>query len=374
MRGPGNVLDQKIFLRQNPGFWLNRRVLITGHTGFLGCWLAARLSGLGADLTGLARAPASTAGLFHLAGLSGLVKNRILDLRDRARVEQTMIAEAPEIVFHLAVRKAAGDALKRPLDSFDTNAIGTLNLLNAVRRTPEVKAVIVVTDDSVRRVGGAGPAAASLACAEIVVESYRATYLQPEDGIGLATIRPCAVIGGGDVAGDNVLSGLLRHQAIGGAPSSPAGPELCRPFLHVLDAIEACRALAEGLSQDPERCGRVWPIGPLDPAACLAAIAELAGSTPRAGADLGAAPGLDREAMAAALGWRPVLDARAAIAWTIEGDRRLAREAHAGFLLEQIDRLTTRRSTATPTVAPAGGASRLSPAANAKASDVFLSA
>lgn len=368
------MLDQITFPRQDPGFWLNRRVLITGHTGFLGCWLAARLSGLGADLTGLARTPASTTGLFHLAGLSGLVENRILDLRDRARVEQTMIAEAPEIVFHLAVRKVAGDALKRPLDNFDTNTTGTLNLLHAIRRTPEVKAVIVVTDDNARRAGGAGPAAASLACAEIVVDCYRATYLQPEDGIGLATIRPCAVIGGGDIGRDNVLSGLLRHRAIGGAPGNSAGPELCRPFLHVLDAIEACRALAEGLCQDPTRFARAWPLGPLDPAACRAALAAFAGTPPAAGGDVGAAFGLDRGAIAEAVGWRPVLDARTAIAWTIEGDLRLAREAHAGFLLEQIDRLTARTSTATPPVAPAGGGSRLSPAANAKASDVFLPA
>lgn len=392
----------------------------------MGSWLAARLSRLGSDATGFARLTASTASLFHLAGLAGRVESRNLDLRDRAKVEQMVIAAAPEIVFHIATPPRPGDALKRPLDSFDTNIIGTLNLLNALRRVPGIRAVVVVMGDTLVEPGwapggpigprdGSDPSAASLAGAELVVDSYRASFLQPEDGIGLATLRPCRLVGGGAEA--RGLAAGHRHAApvpavgpeldfgAGAEPGWPAAGVLLRPFLHVLDALEAALDLAEALCRKPGPFGRAWTLGPLDPASCMGAgmavMPERAGRMPPLGrgSDAGLRPGDDASCrlptnkganarrgsadtgsvdtgsvgtgsagpgsadglaseLAGALCWHPVLDAETAVAWTIEGEMRLARDAHGGFVFEQIDRLITLKSSLPPTIAPAGALAR----------------
>ncbi len=355
-----------------PGFWLHKRVLLTGHTGFLGSWIASRLSGLGADVVGVARLPASPSSLFERAGLAAVVTSRTLDLRHRSRVEQVTVEEAPEIVIHLATGaggigiQAAG-GLKRPLASFDANATGTLNLLNALRRVPEARAVVVVTDAAA--VGpDLCPWRASLACAELVAQSYRATYLLPADGVGLATLRACPLIGGGD---DGDTASLLRATATGDLAPHPPLATLPHAFLHVLDGVEACLGLAVALCRAPERCARTWALGPLDSEACGVALAEALGrpAVP-AVAPAGRASGL---AAASPLARRPALDAGTAVAWTIEGYRRLAREAHAGFLVEQIDRLATLGATPSTSGAAAMAASS-SPAVNAKARDVLLTA
>jgi CDP-glucose 4,6-dehydratase len=380
--GPGNVLDHNNFFGRSPGFWLNRRVLITGHTSFLGSWLAARLSRLGADLVGFARAPASAESLFARAGLAGHIKGSCLDLRDRARVEQAVIAEAPEIVFHLATRQRLAAGLKRPVDSFDTNATGTLNLLQAVRRTPEVRALVVVTGEAVygpasrsaceaTPIGGETPVAASLACAEQIVACYRATYLPPIDGIGLATLRPVTLIGGGDATTEDPLGRHLRRLARGSVAAIPPAPELFRPFLHVLDALAAGLGLAEALALAPAPFARAWNLAPPDPAACRAAIAAGAMLPPSPVLDAAA---IDGGALAEALGWRPLLAARTAIDWTLEGHRRFVEEADGGFLFDQIDRFATRQSLSMRAVAAPDGAAPMLPAANAKASDVLVHA
>jgi len=363
------VLDHNEFLGEAPGFWLNRRILVTGHTGFLGTWLAARLSGLGADLVGVARLPPSSTGLFCRAGLAEVVDSRTLDLRDRARVEQVIVEVAPEIVFHLATGAGAQAGLKWPLACFDTNTTGTLNLLNALRRVPELRAVVVVTDASTAA-DGQCPRAVSLACAELIVASYRATYLLPADGIGVATLASCALIGGGAAGGADDLAGWLGTAAVGDPGAVPARAEACRPFLHVLDAVEACLALARALCRDPRQAARAWSLGPLDPDSCRTALAAALGIALPAP---GSPAKRDDARSATALGWRPALDAPTAIAWTIEGYRRAVREAHAGFLARQIDRFTTI-DPRSPAVAPADGTACLSPALDPKARDVFASA
>lgn|GEM_PF-2065892 len=364
------MLDHQDLLATPPGFWLNRRVLVTDHTGFLGTWLAARLSGLGAALVGTSPLPASTSGLFWRAGLADAVESRTLDLRDRARVEQVLVEVAPEIIVHSASCGGPVAGLKRPLACFDTNTTGTLNLLNAVRRVPEVRAVVVVTDAASATTEQC-PGAASLACAELVVASYRATYLLPADGVGLATLASCALIGGGADGNGDDFACRLRAAATGEpAAARAAGAAGSRPFLHVLDAVEASLELARALCREPAHFARFWQLGPLDPDACGTALAAALGHPPPVP---GAAPQHDGRALAAALGWRPALDPPTAIAWTIEGYRSAKREAHAGFLARQIDRFTTRHHPE-PTVVPADGGSRSSPALDPKARDVFVSA
>jgi CDP-glucose 4,6-dehydratase len=388
---PGNMLKNNDFRGYDPAFWLNRRVMVTGHTGFLGSWIACWLSDLGADVTGFARRPASPASLFGLAGLDQRVTSLTGDMRDRARVEQTVTTMAPEIVFHLAGKRSASGALKRPLDSFDTNATGTLNLLHAARCNPELRAVVIVTTDQPDSPTNADsradlePIAASLACAEIIAETFRQCYLQPADGIGLATLRLPEIVGGGDFGPDRLVPDVMRAIAAGRAPAIDA-PSRAHPLLHVLDALACCLSLASALLQRPRTFARSWSLAPATPAPWTsAAIAHhvaarlgaqrqpsLAPSAPlqhrcapalrldplglRSGPDMlphepDATPLLQRgPSIAAALGWRPRLDVETALDWALDGYRRLEAAADGSFIADQRQRF---EALAPPTGHPA---------------------
>jgi CDP-glucose 4,6-dehydratase len=372
----------------DPTFWLNRRVVVTNHTGFLGIWIACWLRELGADAIGLSPNLAAVPAPGMLTGLEPSIDGHDLDLRDRARVAQTLEALAPEVIIHLAADSAvAGSDLKRPLEQFDSIAAGTLNLLEAARRVPRLRAALVVTGDSVYRpaaasrresdpLGAPTPRAASLACAELIVQTFRHCYLSSEDGIGLASLRACMLVGGGDFTPGRPVPELVR--AIAAArPPALADPGCCPPFLHVLDALHATLLLTQAVARRPQHLARAWNLAP-DPSDAwpLSRIAErlrarMGGASPRGEAPPGAfspprlaAPGaamppsatlpcssrLDGRALAAALGWRPLLEPETALDWTADGYRRLDTTADAGFIAEQIARFralaTTRPETA----------------------------
>jgi CDP-glucose 4,6-dehydratase len=323
------------------------------------------LSGLGADLVGASRLPPSGTDLFSRAGLGDAVACRTLDLRHRARVEQLLVEVAPEIVFHLPPHARAATGLKQPLTCFDTNTIGTLNLLNAIRRVPEVRAVVVVTCAPAVAAGWC-PRATSLACAELVVESYRTTYLVPADGIGIATLAACDLIGTSDAAGQ-------AEPGAGLPGAGPPGAAAHRPFLHVLDAVEACLELAGALCREPERFAGTWQLGRLDHGARAPGLGRTLGRNPGRSASVGdAALPPNGRYPAEILGWRPALDEPTAIAWASEGQRRAA-AADAGILAQQIDRFTQCTHPATVVVPAASGAHE-PPAVTSKARDVPLSA
>ncbi len=355
----------------DPTFWLNRRVLVTGHTGFKGSYLAAWLSELGADLVGVAHPPASPAGLFALAGLDRRLVNVTADVRDRARLEHLVVASSPEIIFHLAAQPVVLDGLKRPLDTFDTNIQGTLNILQAARRAPDLRAMVVVTSDKAYRpstepraesdpLGGIEPYSASKACADIIAETYRHCYLSSEDGIGLATARAGNVIGGGDFAADRLIPDLVRGIAAGRTVPL-RHPEAIRPWQHVLDAVHGYLLLAQALATTPRSFAGAWNFGPVQapwPVREVAdrLVARLGGawaSVPGAGCHETPVLRLDPGAAIERLGWRPQLDTAAAIDWTAEGYRRLEAEASGDFIFDQIERFT---ELATP--ADAAGRSR----------------
>lgn len=355
----GNVLENNDLTRIDPTFWLNRRVLVTGHSGFKGSYLTYWLSLLGADVVGLALPPSSSAALFHMAGLEPRITSLVVDVRDRTRVEQTVVGASPEIIFHLAGQAITLDGLKRPLDTFDTNTTGTLNILNAARRATALQAMVVVTSDKAylpstepRReddhLGGHEPYSASKACADIITETFRHCYLQTEDGIGLATARAGNVIGGGDFSRHRLIPDLVRGIAAGETVAI-RHPDAVRPWQHVLDAVSGYLLLAQRLAQGPRRFARAWNFGPLEPAPwSVARVADrlvdrLGGGwrvVPHAGQHEVPVLRLDPSAAITELGWRPRLDTATAVDWTAEGYRRLEREASGAFVHDQIERYT----------------------------------
>ena len=240
-------------------FWTGKRVLVTGHTGFKGSWLAEVLLGLGARVSGLALAPDTTPALFGQLGLSGRLDHTEGDIRDLSVVQDTVRRAAPEIVFHLAAQPLVRRSYREPLETWATNVMGTAHVLEAVRALDRPCAVVVVTTDKVYenrewehpyretdRLGGHDPYSASKAGTELVAASWRSAFLSGSP-IRLATARAGNVIGGGDWSEDRILPDLAR--AFGsGRPLHVRNRHAVRPWQHVLDPLQGYLMLAEALS------------------------------------------------------------------------------------------------------------------------------
>jgi CDP-glucose 4,6-dehydratase len=243
-------------------FWNGRRVFVTGHTGFKGGWLIALLEWLGAKGSGYALAPPSSPNLFEAARIAGLGVSHIGDIRDEARLAATMQAVEPDIVLHLAAQALVRPARANPIETFSTNVMGTAHVLEAVRRAPSVKTVVIVTSDKVYdnvewpwayregdRLGGKEPYGASKACAEIVVEAYRHSYFSdPSRPVAVATARAGNVIGGGDWAEDRLVPDAMRAFSKNEA-LVVRNPAAVRPWQHVLEPLSGYLHLAEALSK-----------------------------------------------------------------------------------------------------------------------------
>ena len=271
----------------NQLFWSGRRVLVTGHTGFKGTWLASWLAELGAHVTGIGLAPASGPSLFSASGLAERIDSRIADVRARGLVARHLREAQPEILFHLAAQPLVLASLDYPVTTFQSNVQSVVNLLDAVRRLPSVRAVVVVTSDKcylrpARRcaegdpLGGHDPYSASKACAEIVAEAYRSCFFAPDAGVGVATARASNVIGGGDFSPGRLLPDLVRAFAAG-RPADLRHPGGVRPWQHVLDALAGYLLLAERLAGNASSYATAWNFGPEEDVGWTAArIAEVA--------------------------------------------------------------------------------------------------
>jgi CDP-glucose 4,6-dehydratase len=241
--------------------WSGRGVFLTGHTGFKGGWMTALLSRLGARVTGYALAPEPGPSLFEAARIGELATTSIIaDIRDGARLTQAMQAAAPEVVFHLAAQALVRRARAAPDETFETNVMGTLRVLEAVRATPSVKAVVVVTSDKVYdnrewpwpyretdALGGKEPYGASKAASEMVVQAWRHSYFSGADrAVAIASARAGNVIGGGDWAGDRLVPDAMRAFAAK-TPLVVRNPSAVRPWQHVLEPVAGYVRLADAL-------------------------------------------------------------------------------------------------------------------------------
>lgn len=258
-----------------PSFWNGRRVFVTGHTGFMGGWLSERLVSLGAEVTGYALPPPTDPSFFEATNLWQRVPTVTADIRDLDRLSAIMSSTRAEIVFHLAAQPLVRRAHAEPIETFSTNTMGTVNVLEAVRRSGQVSAAVIVTTDKVYEnrewpwgyretdtIGGCEPYGVSKACAELAVESYVQSYFDGgRAGPGIATVRAGNIIGGGDWARDRLIPDAIRAFASGN-PLVIRNPDAVRPWQHVLEPVTGFIRLAERLVESPEQVNGGWNFGP----------------------------------------------------------------------------------------------------------------
>jgi CDP-glucose 4,6-dehydratase len=259
----------------NLKFWRRKRVLITGHTGFKGGWLAAWLARLGAQATGLALEPDTEPSFYRLCRMSERVCSLIADVRDGAAVREVMQRAEPEVVFHLAAQAIVRRSYRHPVETFATNVMGTVHVLEAARHTPSVRSVVIITSDKcyavrdgpwgyreTERLGGDDPYSASKACAEIVTAAYRRSFLNDSGrNVPTASARAGNVIGGGDWAEDRLVPDVIRALQKG-QPVRLRHPTAIRPWQHVMDALAGYLLLAERLFEGESLWRDAWNFGP----------------------------------------------------------------------------------------------------------------
>ncbi len=257
------------------GFFRNKRVLITGHTGFKGSWLSLWLQELGANVIGYSLEPPSHPNLFDTAGVAKGMKSNIADLCDYENLFSIMQENEPEIVIHMAAQALVLKGYKEPLETFNTNIIGTVNVLETIRHVESVRSCVVVTTDKCylnrewlwpyrenERLGGVDPYSSSKACAEIVTSAYRASFFNKDGGqIKLATARAGNVIGGGDWAANRLVPDCIRA-FYGNQFIEIRSPQAIRPWQHVMEPLTGYLKLAKGLFELGDRFAEAWNFGP----------------------------------------------------------------------------------------------------------------
>jgi CDP-glucose 4,6-dehydratase len=323
--------------------WKGKRVLLTGHTGFKGGWLALWLQGLGAEVCGLALEPPTATSLFEDARVGEGMRSVIGDIRDAGLVRRVFAEHRPEVVFHLAAQPLVRTSYADPLGTYATNVMGTAHLLDAARTVDVLRAIVVITTDKcyenrewpwpyreTDRLGGFDPYSNSKACAELVVSAYRNSFFNPRDyalhGVGIASARAGNVIGGGDWAVDRLVPDAIRAFQEGRAVHI-RNPLAIRPWQHVLEPLQGYLDVAALLLDKGLAGAEAWNFGPHPGDArpvewVVSELARLWGQ----GAGWEQEPGehpheaqtlkLDISKAAAQLGWHPRLPLSEALAIT----------------------------------------------------------
>ena len=269
-------------MKLSPEFYAGKKVLITGHTGFKGTWMCKMLAGFGARVTGYALNPPTDPALFALSGAAGEIDSRIGDIRDLPALLAVFEETQPEIVIHMAAQPIVRDSYKDPVYTYETNVMGTVNILEAVRRTESVRSFVNVTTDKVylnrewawgyrenEELNGYDPYSNSKSCSELVTGSYRNAFFGGDAGkresgkaIAITTCRAGNVIGGGDFANDRIIPDCVRAVEKG-EDIIVRNPHSTRPYQHVLEPVAAYLMIAQAQYEQPELAGS-YNVGPDD--------------------------------------------------------------------------------------------------------------
>ncbi len=320
-------------------FWRGKRVFLTGHTGFKGGWLALWLADMGAEVHGYALTPSTEPNLFTAANLQArLARSTIADIRDAAALAQAMQVAQPDVVLHLAAQPLVRYSYVAPVETYAVNVMGTVNLLEAVRQIPSVKAVVNVTTDKCYEnrewawpyrendaMGGFDPYSSSKACSELVTAAYRRSFLESADK-HLASARAGNVIGGGDWAADRLVPNFLRALDAG-QTLTVRSPLATRPWQHVLEPLSGYLILAEKLFAEGQGFAEAWNFGPeeADARPVQWIVEYLCGQVPDAAWQRVASPQpheanilkLDSSKAKAQLGWHPRWNLQTALGMTL---------------------------------------------------------
>lgn len=260
----------------NAAFWQDKKVFLTGHTGFKGSWLSLWLQSMGADVKGFALAPPTSPSLFEQADVATGMESEIGDIRDMAAITASMTAFNPDILIHMAAQPLVRLSYREPVETYATNVMGTVHVLEAARHCSHLKAIVNVTTDKCYEnrewvwgyrenepLGGRDPYSNSKGCSELVTAAYRNSFFNEDDTAALASARAGNVIGGGDWAEDRLIPDILRafEQQ---QPATIRNPGATRPWQHVLEPLSGYLMLAEKLYSEGTAYAEGWNFGPRD--------------------------------------------------------------------------------------------------------------
>lgn len=352
-------------------FWRGRRVFLTGHTGFKGSWLTLWLQQLGAEVHGFALEPESDPSLFALVH-GGMAHSTIGDIREVTALQAALLDAGPEVVIHMAAQPLVRRSYLDPVETYSTNVMGTVHLLEAVRACKTVRAVLVVTSDKCYEnrewpwgyresdpMGGFDPYSNSKGCAELVTAAYRSSFFNPSahavHGVAVATARAGNVIGGGDWAVDRLVPDLLAAYRAGRV-ACIRNPGALRPWQHVLEPLSGYLQLCQKLAEQGPRWGEAWNFGPADsdtrPVSWLAdGLAARWGSGARWSTDGSQQPHeahllkLDCSKSRQVLGWAPRWDLAQALSAIVQWHR--AHDAGTDMRAHSLQQIAQFESTPT---------------------------
>jgi len=329
----------------NRTFWKDKKVLITGHTGFKGSWLSLWLQSLGANVLGYALPPPTQPSLFEIAHVADGMTSIIGDVRDLEQLMAVISERRPEIIIHMAAQPLVSYSYENPIETYSTNIIGTVNVLEAVRQSESARVVVCITSDKCYEnrewlwgyrenepMGGHDPYSSSKGCAELVISAYRNSYFPAEKydhhRVALASVRAGNVIGGGDWAQDRLVPDIMKA-ILANRPAMIRYPNATRPWQHVLEPLNGYLCLAEGLWVRGSELAQGWNLGPNDddtrPVSWVVErLVSLWGENARWEVDSAQHPHeatylkLDCSKAKSLLGWSPKLRLSTTLEWIVE--------------------------------------------------------